>query len=52
MIRSPLAHLEKNIALAMVPVAQSEPDTDLTAETPYAEAEAKVVPLPFIPPRT
>lgn len=43
--------LEKNIALAMLPIANAQPHTTLTVETPQGQAEAKVVPVPFIPPR-
>jgi aminomethyltransferase len=43
--------LEKNIALAMVSIASTQLGTALAVETPYGEAEARVVPVPFIPPR-
>lgn len=44
--------LEKNIALAMVPIANTEPGAHLTVETPWGEASAAVVPLPFVASKT
>ncbi|MFQ5922356.1 MAG: glycine cleavage T C-terminal barrel domain-containing protein [Anaerolineales bacterium] len=43
--------LEKNIAFAMVPIADTQLDTTMTVETPEGQEEARVVPIPFIPPR-
>jgi aminomethyltransferase len=42
--------LEKNIALAMVSIDNTQLDTGLTVETPGGLVEAKVVPVPFIAP--
>ncbi len=44
--------LEKNIALAMVAIANAAIGARLTVETPWGEASATVVPLPFIAPKT
>lgn len=40
--------LEKNIALAMVLIANTELGTSLTVETPWGSATSTVVPIPFI----
>lgn len=40
--------LEKNIALAMVLIANAELGTNLTVETPWGSAASTVVPIPFI----
>ena len=42
--------LRKNIALAMVSIANVEPGTDLTVETPGGLAKVTVVRVPFINP--
>jgi glycine cleavage system aminomethyltransferase T len=40
--------LEKNIALAMVPISNSELGMNLKVETPWGSAASTVVPIPFI----
>jgi aminomethyltransferase len=42
--------LEKNIGYCWVPVELSAPGSTLTIETPSGDAEARVVPMPFVDP--
>jgi aminomethyltransferase len=42
--------LEKNIGYCWVPVELSAPGSTLTIETPGGDAEARVVPMPFVDP--
>ncbi len=41
----------KNIGYAFIPIDYSKEETQFTIKSPYANLEAKVVPMPFYDPK-